>query len=84
MYSILLALVATTALMTPPVTRGVMVQEAMPQAAESRPAAPVPARDARRAGRITPDRETDEERVQRLEKLWIPLPCTRVGMRMVC
>lgn len=80
MYSVLIALLATTAFMgsaTPPsVPTGT-------EAPARRPDPMIKSVGERQSAR--PNSEEDAAaKAARLEKLWIPLPCTRVDKRMVC
>ena len=80
MYSVLIAFLATSAFMSPP------SPTSAPAGLEvtGRRVDPMvkPAGERQAAHRNS--EEDEAAKAARLEKLWIPLPCTRVGRRMVC
>jgi hypothetical protein len=80
MYSVLIAILATTAFMGPPSPSSV---PAGTEAAAPRPDPMIKSVGERRAVRENTE-EDPAAKATRLEKLWIPLPCTRVDKRMVC
>ena len=80
MFGVLIALLATTAFLSPPSPSPAPTE---PQASARQVDPMIQSVGERQAARRT-DEEDEAARATRLEKLWIPLPCTRVGNRMVC
>ncbi|MDO6414763.1 hypothetical protein Q4F19_10270 [Sphingomonas sp. BIUV-7] len=85
MYSVLFALLATTTFMGRPATPPIESARAIVRPAPAGSEAADPGVSAVQARR-TPGLKDPEigESDATLDKLWVPLPCTRVGRRMVC